>query len=496
MWVDMDSKISTIAALPDETLDSLLARTFKLCSYSSWSYIRDDVVGPRGRLPGNGIPLRVDSIARFLGGRLSGSEVLRAFTLWNGLTVFMSVDARESLLNRLVAQYYHASGSYELNQLKPRTKQPFRFCDACMDAELNAYGVGYWHRSHQMPLVSSCWLHGNMLRMVHTSRNVHVIRLPQETDQHKPVTQGVVTPDAKRFALISHDVLGCSEPPDIDILPQVYRQRMHSIGLAVGERIHYTQLAGLCSAVQSGLACYAHLGVPSRWLSNILYGHSANPALHLVMITTLFNSWDEFSKTWRDYAPERLIPTVSKRSRQPTADRELRKSLAVPGATVQSVAKSLDWSEDTVRVYARYFAITIPSKKGVISDRAKKAIAAQLSNGDPRQRIARRLRVSLSTIDRIRRSSAAITKARAETIANTQCRGRRDKLQHYLYANPHLRRSDVRSMDRCLYGWLLKNDRAWFEHALQRSASSTRRRENERNKRYGRQPHHESYMGR
>jgi hypothetical protein len=465
----VNTKPLIVGALPDETLDSLIARTYKLSGYSSWSCVRADVVGEKGHFPGNGIPSRLDHVARFFGGASFGAELLRRFTLWNGLTAFIPAENRDCLIRRLLKHSNNGSRSPSSTQIRPRTKQPFRFCSVCMSDELKTYGVSYWHRSHQMPLVST-------LHFVPTSRGFHVIRLPHETIECTPILNNSPNADAKHFASLSHDILDFSEPADVATLPWVYRKRMRSNGLAVGARIHYKQLADLCSTVQASLVDYAHLGSANHWLSHVLYGHSTNAAMNLILIVTLFEDWTDFIEAWSHYEPERPVQPASPGRRPLPSHGELHRSFIVPGATVQTVAKSLGWSANTIRNRAKYFGIAVPSRKGLISVRVKKAIASELSNGVPGQRISRCKRISLSTIYEIRRSSAVITKVRAEAIAEAERRRRRNNLQRYLDADPSLRRSDVRSMDKCLYGWLLKHDKAWFESTIHRRTSPAARK--------------------
>ncbi|RQN37192.1 TnsD family Tn7-like transposition protein [Paraburkholderia tropica] len=38
-----------------------------------------------------------------------------------------------------------------------------RLCPACVREDVNAYGMGYWHRAHHVPGVGVCWRHGGCL---------------------------------------------------------------------------------------------------------------------------------------------------------------------------------------------------------------------------------------------------------------------------------------------------------------------------------------------
>ena len=99
----MDTPPFTISGLPDETLDSAMARTFKLYAFGSWRHVYEELCGIPGRLPLNGIPGRLDDLATFLGYPLTGMEVLRSLTLWNGFSAFMPAEERARYADKIRA---------------------------------------------------------------------------------------------------------------------------------------------------------------------------------------------------------------------------------------------------------------------------------------------------------------------------------------------------------------------------------------------------------
>jgi TniQ/Tn7-like transposition protein D len=459
----MNEKPFVVAPLPDETLDSVVARVFKLNAYGSWNRLCNDAFGLRGRVPGNGILAGLETVGRFLGNGMSGADVLRTLTLWNGLSVFADASSRLALGNQFLRLCHASDDREDCPQLRPRIKQPFRFCPQCLKIDLRTYGVSYWHRSHQMPMVSTCWRHTISLHLAEIPRWARQIILPNEVAcSHPIINNDVLVASAGHFARISHDALSCSSPPDSTKLSLVYRQQMRSIGFAVGARTHYTKLADACFNLQKALLTPLNLTTPDIWLSNLLYGHSANPGINLILIATLFEGWPHFIKMWSDYTPEATTPDVPRR-REPPSGRVLRQSFDRPGATISTVSKALSWSHNTIRVRARYFGIPVGSREGRIPQKTKRAIAVDLSKGVSRHRIAKCRRVSLSTIDIIRRSSSSVFAARSESLDCKELTIRRRRLLGYLKANPTLRRSDLRVIDKCLYGWLLRHDRSWYE---------------------------------
>jgi len=463
----MNTHPFTVMGLPDETLDSVLARAFKLYAFESWRYVYQELCGIPGRLPLNGIPGRLDNIAAFLGGPLTGMEVLRSLTLWNGLSAFMSLDDRAHLAERLVAD--RRVGCSTKGQVKPRTRQPFRYCEACVREDHDAYGISYWHRSHQMPLVNLCWKHGVMLRQFMASRGLQVIPMPRADLPEAILCGGECALDSRRFALFAHQILESNAFPSSQSLKDTYWTRMSLRGLTFGTRVHYERVASLCANLQIHLDMSPHLNAPSRWLRNVLHSTTSSLPMHLILITVLFDQWSEFLDACLLPAP-RAKPSSKLRVllAKPISRQVLQKAFGKKDVTVPKVARILSVSGNTVRTCARYYGIAVPSRKGFISVGVRRAIGNELCSGMPQRQISIRYGVSLSTVDLIRRSSSALDRCRRVAIETKQRDKHRRKLERYQARDLVSRRSDVRTVDNGLYLWLLKHDREWFETALPR----------------------------
>lgn len=455
----------TVTGLQDETLDSVIARTFKLHAFRSWRYFYEELCGIPGRLPLNGISGRLDEFAAFFGHPLSGAEMLRSLTLWNGFSAFMSAEDRAYLAERLSShREVHSSSK---GQAKPRTRQPFRFCEACVREDHDAYGIGYWHRSHQMPLVNLCWKHGIMLRQLVASRGHQIIPMPGSHLSEAKLCGGRCAEDSKRFASFAHDILACDILPGRSHLKEVYWKRMDLRGLTFGTRIHYKEVASQCAKLQDGLDTSPHLNDPSHWLANVLYSTTSNLPMHLILVASLFDQWSDFLDAClhpEQPATPQLKPRVL--PARPIGRQVLQKAFEKKDTTVPQVAHILAVSANTVRTCARYYGIAVPSRKGSISSFMRQAIGKELRRGFPQRQISTRHGVSLSTIDIIRRSSEDIDRRRRMALEIKERDSRRRKLRRYLARELASRRSDVRTVDGCLYKWLLRHDREWFDTAL------------------------------
>ncbi len=460
--IAMNAHPFQVAGLPDETLDSVLARTFKLYAFGSWRYVYKELCGHPGRLPLNGLPGRLDDLAAFLGYPWTGMGLLQDLTLWKGFSAFMLGDERTQLAKKLVV--HREIRASPKGQAKPRTRQPFRFCERCLREDYDAYGISYWHRSHQMPLVNVCWKHGTMLQELVTSRGLQVIPMPGNLESVAALCHGQCTELSKRFAQLAHDILACDTSPTSACHVGVVWKRMELRGLTFGTRIHYEAAALQCKELQDRLDNLPHLESPSRWLSQVLYASTSNLPMNLIVVASLFDSWHDFldacSRPGRRATPP-VKPCVG--LRKPISRQVLQEAFKHANANVPEVARALEFAGNTVRTCARYYGISVPKHKGFISPRVRQAISSELRRGISQYRISTRYGVSLSSVDIIRRSSEDIDRCRRALLEKRNRATHRRKLERYRMNGLVSWRSDVRKIDSCLYQWLLKHDREWFE---------------------------------
>lgn len=79
---------------------------------------------------------------------------------------FYSIQQKTKILNNLLA-----GNSGEVNLVRPQTlegKQGLKFCPVCYTEDTEKFGEPYWHREHQIPLMSLCPKHGCRLHLVET----------------------------------------------------------------------------------------------------------------------------------------------------------------------------------------------------------------------------------------------------------------------------------------------------------------------------------------
>lgn len=455
----------TVEPFPDETLTSVIARLYYLHGYHAWRQLYNEATGSNDASLTSGTPSHLNFIARFLDLGLSGKDLLHQFTLWNGVSAFMEPKPRQRLFAHLLGDSGDETEQASQVQVKPRLPRHLFLCPTCLREDNVRYGVAYWHRSHQMPMVSCCWKHHRSTQELAISHARRAIPLPNDCFHASGRRDSPASDMAVRYAQVAHDVLACIHPPSDTLICGVYRQRCAGIGLEKGSRLRYAEIASQCESVQTDLGACGDLGRPSSWLANVLYGHSSNPVMHLILICAIFEQWTAFENAWRNYkAPPAAAPTASKRDLPKPA--ELEVALAQPGATVRQVARSIGWSDTTMRVRCRRLGIKVSERTGRISPLAWRSVATDLCRGVLPKHIAQRRRVSLSSVQRFKHSSPAIEGRYMSAIRKRQESLHREELEELLAASGSSRRTDVRRLNGKLYLWLVRNDRAWFSRRL------------------------------
>src|SRR5208283_1070317 len=128
-----------------------------------------------------------------------------------------------------------------------KIEQPanLRLCLICADKDKKAYGEPYWHRSHQVAGIATCYRH--RIRLLETlirrgSRlNRHEFQSPPNTRQE---IDGATTEGERRLATDTHWLLNGNDfEPGLDLLKDNYLIALEEKRLAhISGRVYITQL--------------------------------------------------------------------------------------------------------------------------------------------------------------------------------------------------------------------------------------------------------------
>lgn len=119
---------------------------------------------------------------------ISSTELLRLHTVLPYATAFMAPE--ETI--RLTKVVLGPEGRYlaTLSHSATLGQSRIRYCDICVEADLERYGESYWHRSHNLPFVCDCPIHGTPLRQLSKGKQKRgcSVTLPPDESSGTPVT--------------------------------------------------------------------------------------------------------------------------------------------------------------------------------------------------------------------------------------------------------------------------------------------------------------------
>lgn len=152
----------TVRPYPDEELGSIVTRACRQVGLSQWSIAQHYFGAPRGTPLGSygNLLLPVSTLTG-----MSPRELL-----WSHTLVPYGVAALPPALSRRVLSAL--TRGRELNESPVLGKIGRHWCDVCLRHDLATYGEPYWHRSHLLPGVTTCHLHGTTLLHVTPERLV------------------------------------------------------------------------------------------------------------------------------------------------------------------------------------------------------------------------------------------------------------------------------------------------------------------------------------
>lgn len=186
-------------AFPDELLFSRLTRTMLVNSHCVSAFL--GAIGLDKRSPIHPyLTTHLSEIASFChesAYELMLKQTLRPLFAW-GLPSHKEAILDPSTSASILLRLCQRSGSRCASRLK------LRFCSACAEEDIKRYGVAYWHASHQIESVCSCWKHPVRLTEIIDYSRLHL------SSQLPPVginPPKIVTPFEFRFARYCHDTL-------------------------------------------------------------------------------------------------------------------------------------------------------------------------------------------------------------------------------------------------------------------------------------------------
>lgn len=407
--------------LPDETIFSWCSRYHQMSANGLASTTCLQLFGDRRAGCAHDLPCRIDRFVERTESALgTAEEVIASRTL---LPYYWPFRSRAAVDDALAAMRGHGIGSlkFRLGLLTSAldAAHPLKACPSCLCADERAFGVGYWHRVHQLPTVLVCPAHRDPLlvspmKTQQRSRFQWVLPTNAALDSIPGVERAVRSNRAERqlqaLATIAASVV--DEPPtsysDPCFLAETFLSRLMAMGLASSTgRVAWGQLMRDVKARMQQFSAIPgigygalHAGGSQASISRLLGARGlTHPTRYLSWVSWYFGCWPAFVTAYEQ-------AKISHRS-APEASPRLSPNPVVVPLGDEALADE-HWRDDESRRVRPVVDIALADKAPIIRRRPKKLkgdlrhqLISGLRDGSDKAELARAIGVSIVTVTRV-----------------------------------------------------------------------------------------------
>lgn len=348
-------------SMPDEMLLSRITRYHVLSGNKKESETFQELFGS--------IPFSLSIIPKQLGtlaSRLPGDKEANLVQLLVENTSFPSYKPFIGLSEGLRGEETVASVA-RMPRRENSTHNRAKICLSCARADLFESGYSYWHRAHQMPGVTACWRHGDVLLQscpVCSHPFFRKLKLLPDIAEGCACGWSALTPalslaasDIERdYAIFAKDILQRDLPcTDFKILSDCYRRQAIKKGFNNGSLLGSAKLVGSIRAAYgdellSRMDKAFGKGLRNQWIRiSSSRGQIDMPLVrHLIVCQQLYGDVDTFEKRLLEesiIAGERKKPRSAAREESPNSKRtECRRKVRVLAAARQDMDLEYLWA--------------------------------------------------------------------------------------------------------------------------------------------------------
>jgi transposase len=452
------------------------------------------VFGCARRGCGHDLPSNLDHFAAFGRGRLgSPVDIALDHSLLPYYLMFRSAAVRRRMLAECCTG---ATAPHKalLGILASRfgADHPLKLCPRCMAEDVDAHGVAYWHRTHQLPGIWVCPAHCEALRVLPLVWNgvdrfgLHLPDLARSEDVQWPMEartrESLLSVAASTRHLLS---LSREGPLDVERLRFTYRQALRHQGAFRGQHIDVATFSAIMQQVISPLQGVGEFAafqadadaLAARFLPLVRGRRQVlHPLRHVVLITALFPSWEAFINRYEAASgicalSQARFPSSSvappSGAIEPRREALLR-FVQAEGWSVSRAAKAVGIATNTAQAWCASAGIASARRPKTVSPSIRQQLIAGLTAGEDKSTLANVHGVSTQTVTRTLREEVGLHMAwtHARRVA-AQMNARAS----WLDATARLAQPAAKVLRQQLpavYAWLYRNDRDWLRAQLAR----------------------------
>lgn len=469
-------------AISDELLYSLLARTISQNAMGPPLQCMEFFFGSRNAIPSIDLPTNLVAVQQRFGEfspYKNVEQLIDVATLYPYFRPFLPQERHEKSMALL-----HSGGGKALKVLMGTVANGFgagpalRYCISCQRTSLDTYGVLFWHRTHNLPGVNCCPVHGIDLKEYGASlfaSQPQKLLLPPFPPQTS-VNSTLHGNHHLNFSRLAADLLAANLAPICsDLRTATYHEAIRNIGLNRGNgRPAYSELADAIRIYYSDFNDSIHAPrllssakTPLRWIQDCIEKpkRAMHPICHLILIGFLFKKFDAFTAALGTESSAILNrPTLHELINGVAGSSVIHKSSSFFESKIscRSIATELGLSVTTVVNMRRNKGVLVKERRKHIHPALLMEITKGLLLGESIIRVANMHSVSVGSVYRVLQQQPETKSTREESQKNKETAARRDEWMNITKINESKGIKVARAAATAAYAWLYRHDRQWL----------------------------------
>lgn len=375
------------------------------------------------------------------------------------------MDAMLSIDNYMVTKLS------QFSCLREKEKMPLKFCPECVKSDIKSFGVAYWHRSHCIPGIESCYLHQKQLMSIERpKRSLLGIGLPElvKSEEH----QRNSSRESYQLAKYVHNILVKQSNFVTKFCVSSYWQRLRELGyITKADSIRRVKLLSDFCAFTNKLQFESTNLLPRsdsdyKFLTSILYN---NHPQHLFKYL-IFSYWLS-QVTLRKI--ESIDYKLGKLPYSSKVDMEQEcVSMLKNGDSVESIKRNTGKSRTYIVQIAYTHGLESRFSPSKLTPTVRNLIISLAKKGFHRRYIAKKVGVSSGSVEMLISSVDGLVEWRKRCRYESKRRRYKCQILRYRQWFPLRMRKHIKSDCIAAFFWLYNNEKEMLESILPEPKSS------------------------
>ncbi|MXR70312.1 transposase [Shewanella sp. JBTF-M18] len=445
------------SAFPDEILFSRIIRHFTLNGITSANYLLMTLGSPKLSIH----PYLTAGLERI--SRLSQEmpvELLNQQTLAPLFIHFLPSHATSISLGLISTNAAEAIRACQLVCAREKEPLSIKYCPTCAKADAENFGVPYWHRSHQIPGIESCSSH--RVKLVHFPLKGHArlrLSLLPPLLEH-PIQSSALSRD---FARYSYDLLQKVSVTNKPFVLNDFKKKLSKLGYVTEKGYYRRRLLLRELYLFTEELGYESLDwVPRsrkdyRYISSLLSGKvTQHPLKYLVLGFWISRQAVHFKQS---------KPVLNDHTYNRTVE-ELCIELLQQGESMASISRLTGKSRCFIKSLALRLDIAVNLKPKKITESVKKRIMFLAGKGFHRSVIAKRVGISVGSVEQQISSSPSLVQWRKQCKYESRRRKYKLRVMKFISQGTTVIRQQVKASCSAEFYWLYAHEKQWLEAHL------------------------------